>query len=61
MAEIINLNKARKTRAKAEAKTTAATNRAVHGLSKSVKDLARAEREKTTRLHEQTRREPPTS
>ena len=44
MAEIINLNQARKARAKAEGKTRAAVNRAAHGRSKVEKDKARLER-----------------
>lgn len=44
MAEIINLNQARKARAKAEDKTRAAANRAAHGRSKVEKDKARLER-----------------
>ena len=42
MAEPINLNKARKARAKVEAKAQAAQNRAVHGLPKAVRDLSAA-------------------
>ena len=37
MAEIVNLNKARKARDKAEAATTAAANRAKHGRTKAEK------------------------
>ena len=44
MADIINLNQARKARAKAEDKTRAAANRAAHGRSKVEKDKARLER-----------------
>ena len=42
MAEPINLNKARKARAKLEAKAKAAENRVAHGLPKAVRDLAAA-------------------
>lgn len=49
MAEIINLNRARKSRAKAEAKTEAATNRAAHGRPKVEKDLAHAQADKRDR------------
>jgi len=42
MVEPINLNKARKARAKVEAKSQAARNRVVHGLPKAVRDLAAA-------------------
>ena len=44
MAEIINLNKARKARARADDKAQAATNRSAHGRSKGERDQARAER-----------------
>lgn len=44
MAEIINLNQARKALAKAEDKARAAANRAAHGRSKVEKDKARLER-----------------
>lgn len=44
MAEIINLNQARKARAKATDKTRAAANRAAHGRSKFERDKARLER-----------------
>ena len=49
MAEIINLNRARKDRAKAEAKTQAAVNRAAHGRPKAEKDLAHAQADKRDR------------
>jgi hypothetical protein len=57
MAEIVNLNRARKARDKQAAKATAASNRATHGLTKAQRDLARAERERLARLLDQTRRE----
>lgn len=44
MAEIINLNQARKALAKAEDQARAAANRAAHGRSKVEKDKARLER-----------------
>ena len=49
MVEIVNLNKARKTRARAAAKATAAANRLTHGRTKgqrqaSVREQARASR-----------------
>lgn len=44
MAEIINLNQARKARAKAEDKARAAANRAAHGRNRTEKDKARLER-----------------
>lgn len=46
MAEIINLNKARKARDKADAKVRAATNRAEHGVPKTDRDRADAERDR---------------
>ena len=46
MAEIINLNKARKARDKADAKVRAATNRAEHGVPKAERDRADAERDR---------------
>ena len=49
MAEIINLNRARKDRAKAEAKVEAAHNRAAHGRPKAEKDLAHAQADKRDR------------
>lgn len=50
MAEIINLNKARKARDKADAKVRAATNRAEHGVPKA--DRVRADAERDRRNHE---------
>jgi len=47
-AEIINLRRARKAKARAEAQTSAAENRAKHGVSK-------AAREKTKRTKSQER------
>ena len=46
MAEIINLNKARKARSKASAKDEAARNRVLHGLSRAEKAEARAAAER---------------
>ena len=46
MAEIINLNKARKARARVDAKADAAANRAAHGRTK-------AERNKTKLVQDQ--------
>lgn len=46
MAEIVNLKRARKARARAAAEEKAATNRAHHGTPKSVRDQAKALREK---------------
>ncbi len=57
MAEIVNLNRARKARAKAAAKVDAAANRAAHGLTKGQREAAKAERERLSRLLDQTKRE----
>lgn len=46
MAEIINLNRARKQRARAADKATASANRATHGLSAAQRTAARLERER---------------
>lgn len=50
MAEIINLNRARKARSKDDARATAANNRAVHGRTKSQRTAAKAELGKAARL-----------
>ena len=47
--DIINLNKARKERARSEAKARAATNRAAFGRTKGQKDAARIETERLKR------------
>lgn len=44
MAEIINLNRARKARAAADKKATAAANRTKHGRTKVETDLSDAEK-----------------
>ncbi|MFN6981467.1 MAG: DUF4169 family protein [Brevundimonas sp.] len=49
MAEIINLNRARKTRAKVEDKTRAAANRAAHGRTKAQKQSADKDRDRVAR------------
>lgn len=53
----INLNKARKARAQAEAKKAAAENRIRFGRTKAEKTVSRLEAEKARRLHDQARRE----
>lgn len=50
MGEIVNLNRARKVRAKAEAKATAAENRAAHGRSKAERLKSDKERAAADRL-----------
>lgn len=49
MSEPVNLNRFRKARAKAEAKTKAAENRVAFGRTKAEKALADARRDKATR------------
>jgi hypothetical protein len=57
MAEVINLNKARKARAKAEAKTRAEQNRAAHGVTKAEKQKSATERKLAERKLDQHERE----
>ena len=57
MAEIVNLNRARKARDKAAAKAGAAVNRVTHGLTKAQRETAAAERERLARLLDQSRLE----
>lgn len=59
MAEIINLNRARKARDKATDKAQAAANRVVHGLTKAERNAAKTERERQSRLLDQTKRDAP--
>ena len=49
MAEIVNLRRARKHKARAEKEDKAAANRAKHGTPKAMRDLATARREKEIR------------
>jgi hypothetical protein len=46
MAEIVNLNRARKAKARAEKEEPAAANRALHGTPKAVRNLAEARKDK---------------
>jgi hypothetical protein len=55
MAEIVNLNRARKAKAKAAAEKVAANNRIKHGTPKHLRKLGEAERAKDTRDAEQRR------
>jgi len=55
---LINLNKARKAKAKTEAKTLAAENRAKFGRTKAEKTAAQAEVDKLARDVEGHKREP---
>jgi hypothetical protein len=58
MGEIVNLRKARKRRALAQAEVEAAANRVAFGVSKSAKSKAKAERALTDgRLEAHRRRE----
>jgi hypothetical protein len=46
MAEIVNLNRARKARARAEKEKTAQANRVLHGTPKAQRKLSEARRDK---------------
>jgi len=59
VAEIINLNRARKARAKVEAKSAAAGNRAKHGRTRLDRQTAKTERERSSRLLDGAKREQP--
>lgn len=58
MAEIVNMKRARKLKARAEAEKEAAANRLAHGRSKAERNLARAEEDAARRKLEGHRREP---
>ena len=49
MGEVVNLNRARKTRAKAKAEKTAASNRVQFGTPKHLRKKGEAERKKAER------------
>jgi hypothetical protein len=57
VAEIVNLNKARKARARAEAKTAAAANRVKFGRTKADRDLAAAREDKARQELDAKRRD----
>ena len=57
MAEPVNLNKARKAKARAAAGETAAQNRVAFGRTKAEKSLAQARAEKAARELDQKKRE----
>jgi hypothetical protein len=57
MVEPINLNKARKARAKAGAKVQAAENRVRFGLGKAEKTMSKLEAERARRALDQNKRE----
>ena len=50
MGEVVNLNRVRKERAKAEARVAAKTNRAAHGRTRAERTRAETERERAARL-----------
>jgi hypothetical protein len=50
MADIINLRRARKNKARAEKAAKADANRVTHGIAKPARDLAKARREKDKRV-----------
>lgn len=49
MADLINLNKAKKTRARAESKSKASTNRVLFGRAKAEKSVSRLEADRARR------------
>jgi hypothetical protein len=57
MAEPINLNKARKARAKAEARAKAGQNRALFGVKKAEKTVSKLEAERARRTLDRAKRE----
>jgi Domain of unknown function (DUF4169) len=57
MAEPINLNKARKARARVDDKTQAAENRVRFGRSKAEKTVSKLEAERARRAHDEAKRE----
>ena len=58
-AEIINLSKARKAKARAGKDAAAAQNRVKFGRTKAEKALVKAVEDKTVRLFEQSKRDKP--
>ena len=57
MGDVVNLNRARKARAKAEDKASAAANRAAHGRTRAERQAADKERERAARLLDGSKRE----
>lgn len=57
MGEVVNLNRARKARARTEKTATAAANRAAHGVPKAARTRAEAERARADRLLDGAKRE----
>ena len=58
MAEIVNLNRARKAKARIEAQATAAVNRAAFGRTRAEKQAAKAETECRAKELDGAKREP---
>jgi len=58
MAEIVNLNRARKAKARSEAQATAAANRVAHGRTKAEKQAVQAETERRARDLDGAKRAP---
>ena len=58
MADIVNLNRARKAKARSDARSTAAANRAAHGRTKAEKQAATAEAERRERQLDGVKRGP---
>ena len=50
MGEVVNLNRARKARAKADARVAAVHNRAAHGRTKTERTTAETERARAERM-----------
>jgi len=58
MAEIVNLNRVRKVKARSEAQATAAANRIAHGRTKVEKQAAKVEAERRARELDGAKRTP---
>jgi len=57
MGDVVNLNRARKARAKLDGKATAASNRVAHGRTRAEREAADRERERAARLLDGSKRE----
>ena len=57
MGDVVNLNRARKQRAKADARTTAVANRAAYGRTRAEREATERERECIARLLDGSKRE----
>lgn len=58
MNDIVNLNKARKAKGRADARVEAARNRVIHGQTKSETAAARASQAKAKRIIDAHKRDP---